>query len=125
MLRVEPRADAVTEETLAKIVFDALPTPLPPLGELAEVTVQLGKLPAAPAIPNAAIRTVNGQRGVWKLADGDLVFTPVTLGRSNLDGVVQVVKGLSAGDQVVVYSEKPLSTKSRIHVAERLTGAAL
>ena len=125
VLRVEPRADAVTEETLAKIVFDALPTPLPPLGELAEVTVQLGKLPAAPAIPNAAIRTVNGQRGVWKLADGDLVFTPVTLGRSNLDGVVQVVKGLSAGDQVVVYSEKPLSTKSRIHVAERLTGAAL
>ena len=87
--------------------------------------MQLGELPAAPAIPNAAIRTVNGQRGVWKLADGDLVFTPVTLGRSNLDGVVQVVKGLSAGDQVVVYSEKPLSTKSRIHVVERLAGAAL
>jgi HlyD family secretion protein len=124
VLRLEPRADAVTEETLAKIIFDAPPAPLPPLGELAEVTVQLAELPAAPTIPNAAIRTVNGQRGVWKLADGDLVFTPVTLGRSSLDGVVQVVKGLVAGDQVVLYSEKTLTQKSRIHVVERLAGVS-
>lgn len=124
VLRVEPRADAVTEETLAKITFDAPPAPLPPLGELAEVTVQLGELPAVPTISNAAIRTVNGQRGVWKLVDGDLAFTPVTLGRSGLDGVVQVVKGLAVGDQVVLYSEKTLTAKSRIHIVENLAGAS-
>jgi HlyD family secretion protein len=84
VLRIEPRADAVTEETLAKIVFNAPPVPLPPLGELAEVTVQLGELPAAPTISNAAIRTVDGKRGVWKLVEGGLTFTPVVLGRSVL-----------------------------------------
>ena len=123
VLRVEPRADAVTEENLAKIVFETPPTPLPPLGELAEITVQLGEVPAAPIIHNAAIRTVNGQRGVWKLVGGDLAFAPIKLGRSNLDGMVQVSKGLAAGDRIVVYSEKTLNEKSRIRVVERITGA--
>ncbi len=124
VLRIEPRADAVTEETLAKIAFNEPPVPLPPLGELAEVTVQLGELPAAPTVSNAAIRTVDGQRGVWILVDGGLTFTPIALGRSSLDGQVQVVKGLSVGEQVVLYSEKTLSAKSRIHIVERLPGVA-
>ena len=106
VLRIEPRADAVTEETLAKIVFDRMSVPLPPLGELAEVTVQLGELPAAAVIPNAAIRTANGQRGVWKLVDGDLTFAPIVLGRSDLDGRVQVLKGLAVGDRVVILQRK-------------------
>ncbi len=122
VLRIEPRADAVTEETLAKVVFDTLPVPLPPLGELAEITVQLPALPAAPVIANAAIRTVDGRRGVWKLAGEDLMFTPVTLGRSDLDGRVQISQGLSSGDRVVLYSEKALTARSRVRTAERLSG---
>ncbi|MBS0592067.1 MAG: efflux RND transporter periplasmic adaptor subunit [Proteobacteria bacterium] len=124
VLRLEPRADLVTEETLAKIIFDALPSPLPPLGELAEVTVQLPALPAAPTIPNAAVHTVGGRRGVWKLERGKPVFVPVELGRFDLDGRVQVEKGLAAGDRIVVYSEKPLGARSRIHVVDRIAGAA-
>ncbi|GAB3750122.1 efflux RND transporter periplasmic adaptor subunit [Lysobacter olei] len=124
VLRTEPVADAVTEEILAKIVFSTAPSPLPPIGELTEVTVQLPPLPPAPTIPNAAIRTVNGQRGVWKLSDGDLEFVALTIGRSDLGGHVQVKKGLSAGDRVVVYSEKALTARSRIHVVDRLPGAA-
>lgn len=124
VLRIEPRADAVTEETVAKIVFNAAPTPLPPLGELAEVTVVLGKLPTTPIIPNAAIRTIDGQRGAWKLVDGDLIFAPVTLGRSDLDGRVQVLKGLATGDQVVVYSEKTLKARSRVHIVQHLAGVS-
>lgn len=122
VLRVEPLADAVTEETLAKLVFDALPTPLPPLGELAEVTVQLPPLPAAPSIPNAALRTEAGRRGVWTLGPDGLAFTPVTLGRADLDGQVQVLQGLAAGDQVVVYSEGALTARSRTRVVERISG---
>lgn len=122
--RIEPRADAVTEETLAKISFDTPPAPLPPLGELAEVTVQLSELPAVPTIPNAALRTLNGQRGVWKLVNGELAFAPLTLGRADLEGNVQVLKGLAAGERVVVYSDKILSAKSRIHIVERLAGVA-
>ncbi|MGP1691575.1 MAG: efflux RND transporter periplasmic adaptor subunit, partial [Giesbergeria sp.] len=71
VLRVEPLADAVTEETLAKVVLTTLPTPLPPLGTLAEVTITLPELAAAPTIPNAALRRVGGKMGVWELgADG-------------------------------------------------------
>ncbi|MBR9981515.1 MAG: efflux RND transporter periplasmic adaptor subunit, partial [Desulfatitalea sp.] len=47
VLRVEPLADAVTEELLAKVVFDPRPPALPPIGELAEVTVTLQALPSA------------------------------------------------------------------------------
>ena len=54
--------DAVTEEILAKVVFNAIPQPLPPLAELAEVTVELPALPAAPLIPNTAVRR-EGDRG--------------------------------------------------------------
>ncbi len=124
VMRIEPRADAVTEETLAKIIFEMTPAPLPPLGELTEITVQLGELPAAPTISNASLRTVNGRRGVWKLVNGDLAFVPLTLGRADLDGNVQVLKGLEAGERIVVYSDKTLSAKSRIHIVARLAGVA-
>ena len=122
VLRIEPRADAVTEETLAKIVFDAAPVPLPPLGELAEVTLDLPPLPAMPVIPNAAVQRQGNQLGVWKIVDGEASFAPVKLGRSDLDGHVQVLEGLKDGDRVVVYSEKALGSKSRIHMVERIPG---
>ena len=124
VLRVEPLADSVTEETLAKVVFNQLPAPLPPLGELAEVTIDLPTLAAQPVLPNAAVQRVGGQTGVWHWTQGALQFAPVTLGVADLDGHVQVLKGLSVGDQVVLYSEKPLTARSRIHVVERLTKAA-
>ena len=124
VLRIEPRADAVTEETLVKVVFEQPPTPLPPVGELAEITVRLPELPAAPTIPNAALRTVGGKLGVWKMTDGKLGFEAVTLGRGDRDGWVQVAKGLTAGEQVVVYSEKTLSARSRIHVVDRIPGVS-
>ena len=123
VLRVEPIADAVTEETLAKVTFDTLPQPLPPLGELAEVTVALPVLPAAPVVPNTAIRHLNHALGVWRLEDGDLHFAPVELGAADLDGNVQIARGLKSGDRVVVYSEKALTAHSRIHVVKRLAGA--
>jgi RND family efflux transporter, MFP subunit len=51
VLRIEPQADVVTEETLAKIVFDSPLSPLPPVGELAEVTVQLPNCPPRRRFP--------------------------------------------------------------------------
>lgn len=122
VLRLEPLADPVTEEILAKVMFDDIPDPLPPLGELAEVTGILQPLPAAPVVPNAAVQSVNGQLGVWKLIDGDLGFTAIVPGSSDLDGQVQVREGLKAGDRVVVHTAKVLSPQSRIHVVEHLPG---
>jgi RND family efflux transporter MFP subunit len=122
ILRLEPMADEVTEETLAKVVFEQRLEPLPPVGELAEVTVTLPALPTAPVIPNAAIQRSNGRTGVWQVKNGDLRFTPVTLGTADLEGNVQVRAGLAAGDRVVVYSAKALSTRSRIKVVDRIPG---
>lgn len=120
VLRVEPLADAVTEETMAKVVFDQLPQPLPPIGELAEVTVTLPPLPERPVIPNAAIQRNSGRLGVWQVTDGDLHFIPVSLGAADLEGNVQVSKGLKAGDQVVVYSANSLQARSRIHIVDHI-----
>ncbi|MBA3996376.1 MAG: efflux transporter periplasmic adaptor subunit [Candidatus Accumulibacter sp.] len=124
VLRVEPKADAVTEETLAKVVFDNKPEPLPPVGELAEVTIDLPALPVAPLVPNAALRRDGGKVGVWRIVDGDLRFSPLKLGASDLDGYVQVREGLNSGDQVVTYSERALTARSRIHVVDRIPGVS-
>ena len=124
VLRVEPKADAVTEETLAKVTFDNKPEPLPPVGELAEVTVDLPALPAAPLIPNAAVQREGDKVGVWQIVDGDLRFSPVKLGASDLNGYVQVREGLNNGDQVVTYSEKALTARSRVHVVDLIPGVS-
>ncbi|MDW7773080.1 MAG: efflux RND transporter periplasmic adaptor subunit [Desulfobulbaceae bacterium] len=122
VLRVEPLADAITEEMMAKVVFDRLPEPLPPIGELAEVTVALPPLAAGPVIPNAAIKRINGKLGVWQVKNGDLLFTPVTPGTSDLDGLVQVSEGLKVGDQVVLYSTNALHARSSIDIVDQLPG---
>ena len=124
VLRVEPKADAVTEELLAKATFDTQPVPLPPVGELAEVTIDLPALAAAPLIPNAAVQRQGDKVGVWQIVDGDLSFSPIKLGASDLNGYVQVLDGLKNGDQVVTYSEKTLSARSRIHVVDRIPGVS-
>lgn len=122
VLRVEPKADAVTEELLAKVVFDQLPAPLPPTGELAEVTLQLPALAAAPVVPNAALHSRGGATGVWKVQDGRARFVPVKTGRSDLDGRVQIVEGLKAEDTVIVHSERLLTDQRRVQQVERIAG---
>ncbi len=124
VVRVEPMADAVTEETLAKVAFDQQPEAMPPIGELAEVTVDLSALAAAPVIPNAAVRREGDRLGVWQIVDGEPHFTGVVLGASDLDGHVQVRSGLKVGDRLIVYSAKQLTVRSRIDVVERIPGVS-
>ncbi len=120
--RVEAVSDPITEERVAQVAFDALPTGVS-IGELAEVTLQFE--PTAPAVllPNASIQRRGEQTGVWQVADGALHFTPVRLGSSSLDGQVQVLDGLKAGDKVVAYSEKELAAGSRIRIVDALAQA--
>ncbi len=120
IIRIEPKADSVTEETQVKVSFTQPVSPLPPVGELAEVTIALPSLPAAPVIANASIHAVNGQTGVWQIKNDALVFTPITLGAMNLAGDVQVTSGLTAGDRIVVYSERVLAANTRFLVVDSL-----
>ncbi|MEW6559978.1 MAG: efflux RND transporter periplasmic adaptor subunit [Pseudomonadota bacterium] len=121
VLRVEPLADAVTEETLAKVRFAQVPQPLPPLGELAEVTVSLPALPARPTLPNASLQHVDGKLGVWRIHADKLEFVPVQVLGSDLEGHVQV-EGVKAGEHVVVYSQRSLRAGSRFHIVDRIPG---
>lgn len=118
--RLEWLADAVTEERRAKVMFTQQPSPAPSIGELAEVTVQLPPLEKAPVIQNAAIVRHNKELGVWLLDDQQLLFQPIAIGRSDLTGKVQVLSGLSAGQQVVLYSSKPLRANSRVKIMKQL-----
>lgn len=119
VLRVEPVADAVTEEVLAKVAFNGH-TAHPPIGELAEVTISLPSRQRTLALPNAAVHRTGGRVGVWAMRDGDLEFVPVRLGVEDADGWVQVLEGLAKGDRVVVHSARPLTSSSRIAVVEKL-----
>ncbi|HYK99298.1 MAG TPA: biotin/lipoyl-binding protein [Candidatus Acidoferrales bacterium] len=52
-------------------------------------------------VPNTAIRTVNGQRGVQVLKDGEAVDTVAQFGLSN-DTSTEVVSGVAEGDVIVI-----------------------
>lgn len=119
--RVEAVSDSVTEERVAQVSFDQLPGGLS-VGELAEVTLSLPTTASAVVLPNAAIKRLQGQTGVWTIEGTALRFAPVRLGQASLDGKVQVLEGIEAGSDVVVYSEKELGAASRIRVVESLAG---
>jgi HlyD family secretion protein len=83
-------------------------------------------------VPNASIKRrgdpsgaqAGEQTAVW-LTDGkSLHLAPVCLGQSGLDGRVQVLDALKAGDRVVVYSEKELTADARIKIVDSLTARA-
>ena len=120
VIRTEPMADAVTEELLAKIGFET--GDLPPVGELAEVTVTLPPGRRTPTVPNAAIHRIEGETGVWVVADGKLRFRPVATGATDQDGRVQVLSGLKPGERVVAYSQRGLTARTRIRIVDQLTG---
>jgi len=117
--RVDSVSDSVTEERLAQVAFDRLPAGVS-MGELAEVTVSLPATVESLVVSNASLQRRGGQAGVW-LVDGDgLRFAPVRLGQAGLDGRVQVLDGLQAGDPVVEYSEKELGPDSHVSVVSSL-----
>lgn len=123
VVRVEPTSDAVTEERIAKVAIDRMPEGLS-TGEMAEVTLSLPSIRNALIVPNASLRHRGAQPGVWVHADGQLRFVPVRTGVEGLDGHVQILDGLKAGDEVVVYSDRDLTEGARITVVPALRGTA-
>lgn len=124
IFRIEPLADAVTEEILAKVIFDSLPDPLPPVGELVEVMVDLPETPTWPVVLNASLQSPDGTLGVWVVEGTALRFAPVTLGARDLNGFVQILSGVKPGETTVVHSHRSLHAGSRIKIVEKIPGAA-
>jgi HlyD family secretion protein len=126
--RVEAVSDSVTEERVAMVAFDR-----PAggglagvsIGELAEVTVALPATAPALLVPNASVKRQGEQEGVWRMEEGALNFAPVRIGRASLDGQVQVLDGLEAGDMVIVFSARELNADSRVKIVAALAEGAL
>ena len=121
--RVELLSDSVTEEKIAQVALEQMPSAVS-VGEMAEVTLQLPATSKAVLVPGASIQRQGGATGVWRIASGKPVFTPLRLGASSLEGQVQVLEGLKAGDEVVVYSQKALTSESRLQVVDSLVKPA-
>lgn len=66
----------------------------------------------AVSIPRAALRTLNGATGVYKLADKTIVWVPVVAGISDVNNV-QVVAGVANGDKVADRVVEPADAEIR------------
>jgi len=75
-------------------------------------------------LPNASIKRQADITGVWVSRNGELRFVPVRLGDASLAGMVQVLDGLQAGDQVIVHSEREIVSGSHLKIVESLAGSA-
>lgn len=115
--RVEIQSDAVTEERVIDVEFVTAP-PLPALGELAEVTIEVERIGQVLVIPTAALRSAAQQHGVWQMIDGRARFRPVKFGRQSLDGWTEVRAGLAAGERVIVYSSARLREGLKVRIGK-------
>ncbi len=121
--RVDLVGDPVAEERIANVAINEPPEQLA-IGELAEVTLRLPSVGKALSIPATAIKRVGKADGVWRLSDGRTRFAAVTAGIAANDGNVQVLSGLSAGDEIVVHATRTLAPDMSVTVVESLTKAA-
>lgn len=119
--RVEALSDSVTEERIALVSLERSVAGLS-VGETAEVTLSLPETMSAVLLPNAAIRRLDGRTGVWTIESGVAHFAPARLGKTSLDGKVQVLDGVQPGMAIVFHSEKELDADSRIKVVDSLVG---
>lgn len=117
--RVEMMADSVAEERVAQLSFDQIPAGIA-VGEMVEAIIQLPLASKALIAPAASIHSRGKDKGVWLMKEGKPVFVPVKLGMSSLDGQVQILEGVKEGDDIVVYSQKPLSQDMRVQVVDAL-----
>lgn len=116
--RVEIQSDAVTEERVVAVAFDA-PQQVS-LGELAEVTIRRGKRERGLVVPSAAVKRVGEQQGVWQVVDGKAHFRAVKTGVQTLEGMTEVLDGLAAGDRVIVYSSAQLAADVKVRIGKTL-----
>jgi HlyD family secretion protein len=113
--RVDWVSDAVTEERIVNVGFASRPEAMS-IGELVEVTIRTADLANVRSVPSAAVKRIDRQEGVWQVDAGRVVFRPVKIGVTTLNGRSQIIDGLGVGDEVVVHSERRLQPQMRVNV---------
>jgi HlyD family secretion protein len=116
--RIRRESDRVTEQLTVDIRFDDRPGRLT-LGEQAEATIQpSGK--KALALPLAAVVQSPKGAGAWTVVDGRMRFKPARFGVVDPAGWIEVIKGFSGGEQVMVAPGKLADLKNE---GRRVAGA--
>ncbi|MDR3531148.1 MAG: efflux RND transporter periplasmic adaptor subunit, partial [Rhodopila sp.] len=102
---IEIQSDAVNEERLVEVAFDATPADIH-LAEQAEVVITTGTLPHAVAMPRSMISDLKDGHGtVWTVENGRIAQRTVTFGPVLLDGRLPLIAGLPDGASVVLTQE--------------------
>jgi RND family efflux transporter MFP subunit len=93
--------DRVLPDLSARVAFTAAPTQ----GKQAHSRV---------VVPKAALTTVDGRTGVFRVVEGRAAFTPVTAG-GDVQGQVEITKGLQGGERLIT-----LAAGARVKDGERV-----
>lgn len=112
-----PYLEGMTRTVKARIVFANPGLELKP-DMYANVQIATEALPGALAIPvDAVLRSGAGELVFIARGDGKFEPRPVLTGASGDDGYVQILSGLSAGDQVVTSAQFMLDSESKLREA--------
>jgi membrane fusion protein, multidrug efflux system len=87
-------------------------------GTFADVTVPIGSNDAAPVIPQTAIRPSEKGFLAFVIKNDVAEERVLTLGMRTADGRVEVRKGLSPGEQLVVRGAEPLKQGTQVKVSQ-------
>jgi HlyD family secretion protein len=102
--QIVPAADRQKATVRVKVAFlDADDRVLPDLSARVAFTTEPTQGKEARSrvvIPKAALTTVDGKTGVFRIVEGKAVFTPVTAG-GDVQGQVEVAQGLQGGERLI------------------------
>ena len=125
VLRIRPRADATTEETVAQVAFQ-IPANQFQLGQWANVYIQTGEAKDALIVPQTALMPMGNQLFVWTVGADDTLRRErvVVLARSPRMPAVAIAGPLRAGERVVLMP-MGLRPGEKIHPVAMATGHAM
>lgn len=115
--RINPNADPSSRSLLAYVKVNNPDASLKG-GMYVKGSILLEKSRAKPLLPLLALRNEQGKSLVHKIEDGKIVVQAVKLGlRNEEEGLVEVLEGLSAGNQVLLTRPDNIKPGSRVKMA--------
>ncbi|MBI4405187.1 MAG: efflux RND transporter periplasmic adaptor subunit [Deltaproteobacteria bacterium] len=117
---ISPTVDSATGTATAELVFNKSEPPLPP-GVVGRVSFRVRNHTGI-QIPEQAVVYKGRDTFLRLIHDGKSKLTPVTLGPSRR-GFIEVVKGLSDGDQVIVRASAYVADGESVTVQQGGSGA--
>jgi membrane fusion protein, multidrug efflux system len=114
--RVFPSADPTTRLVPVEVAFDAQSAQLARPGFLARVTFDLATSDDVLLLPVAAVLGAQGSQAVFVVQDGVATRRTVATGLTS-QGRVEIVSGLSEGEQVVVVGNNNLRDGMNVRIA--------